>query len=179
MLRADNKAQVVKLPLTLSRMLTGRRYAVRSGRKVIELRWTKAQAGAAQQAQVSEPVQVCRDGRRSLWHYSDGFYWDDDGLDADDVKALVLQRKRRMKQKLSSARSMMRAEEAGRPTRAPIPTELRRAVFERDGGRCVECGGAFDLQYDHILPVARGGATTLENLQLLCADCNRRKSDSI
>jgi hypothetical protein len=50
MLRADNKAQVVKLPLTLSRMLTGRRYAVRSGRKILELRWTNAQAGAAQQA---------------------------------------------------------------------------------------------------------------------------------
>jgi HNH endonuclease len=29
------------------------------------------------------------------------------------------------------------------------------------------------------LPVAHGGATTLQNLQLLCADCNRRKSDSI
>src|SRR5271165_6674171 len=111
MLRADNKAQVVKLPLTLSRMLTGRRYAVRSGRKVLELRWTKAQAGAAQQAQASEPVQMCQDGRRSLWQYLDGFYWDDDGLDSGDVKALVLQRKRRLEQKLSSARSMMRAEE--------------------------------------------------------------------
>src|ERR1700688_4803719 len=179
MLRADNKAQLVKMPWTLSRMLTGRRYAVRSGRKVIELRWTKAEVEGAKQGQASEPVQVCLDGRRSLWHYLDCFYWDDDGLDADDVKALILQRKRRMEQKLNSARSMMRAEEAGRPTRTPIPTEVRRAVFERAGGRCAECGGAFDLQYDHILPVALAGATTLENLQLLCADCNRRKSDSI
>jgi len=179
MLRADNKAQLVKLPWTLGRMLSGRRYAVQSGRKVMELRWSKAQAGAAQQAQASEAVLLCQDGRRSLWQYLDGFWWDDDGLGADDVKALVLQRKRRLEQKLQSARSLMRAEENGRPTRAPIPTELRRAVFERDGGRCVECGGAFDLQYDHILPVAHGGATTLQNLQLLCADCNRRKSDSI
>ena len=100
-------------------------------------------------------------------------------MGAEDVKALVLQRKRRLEQKLRSARSLMRAEENGRPTRAPIPTELRRAVFERDGGYCTECGGAFDLQYDHVLPVAHGGATTLQNLQLLCADCNRRKSDSI
>ncbi|HEX3510353.1 MAG TPA: HNH endonuclease signature motif containing protein [Solirubrobacteraceae bacterium] len=179
MLRADNKAQLVKLPLTLSRMLTGRRYAVRSGRKVLELRWTKAQVGASQQAQASDPVQLCQDGRRNLWQYQEGFYWDDDGLGAGDVKALVLQRKRRLEQKLTSAHSTMRAEEAGHPTRTPIPTELRRAVFERDGGKCVECRGAFDLQYDHILPVALGGATTLENLQLLCADCNRRKSDSI
>ena len=73
----------------------------------------------------------------------------------------------------------MNADEAGRPTRIPIPSDLRRIVFERDGGRCVECDSNFDLQYDHVLPVALGGATTVENLQLLCADCNRRKSDSL
>jgi 5-methylcytosine-specific restriction endonuclease McrA len=120
-----------------------------------------------------------RDGKRNLWQFLGDFYWDDDSLDAEDVKALVLQRKRRLEQKLQSARSLMRAEENGRPTRVAPTTELRRAVFERDGGRCVECGGSFDLQYDHILPVAHGGATTLQNLQLLCADCNRSKSDSI
>jgi 5-methylcytosine-specific restriction endonuclease McrA len=52
-------------------------------------------------------------------------------------------------------------------------------VYERDGGRCVECDSTFDLQYDHVLPVALGGATTVENLQLLCADCNRQKSDTL
>lgn len=179
MLRIDNKAQLVKLPWTLGRMLSGRRFAIQSGRKLIEPRWSKAQVEAAQQVQASEPVHMWRDGRRNLWQFLDDFYWDDDGLGAEDVKALVLQRKRRLEQKLQSARSLMRAEENGRPTRAPVPTELRRAVYERDGGRCVECGGSFDLQYDHILPVAHGGASTLQNLQLLCADCNRRKSDSI
>jgi hypothetical protein len=179
MLRADNKAQLIKLPWTLSRMFSGRRYAIQSGRKVMQLRWSKAQLEAARTTQASEPVQVWRDGRRNLWQYLDGFWWDDDGLGAEDIQALVLQRKRRLEQKLNSARSLMRAEEDGRPTRVPIPTELRRAVFGRDSGHCVECGGAFDLQYDHVLPVALGGATTLQNLQLLCADCNRRKSDSI
>lgn len=179
MLRTDNKAQLVKLPWTLARMLSGHRYAVQSGRKIMELRWSKVQMGAAQQAQATEPVHVWRDGRRNLWQFLDCFYWDDDGLDAEDIQALVLQRKRRLEQKVQSARSLMRAGEDGRPTRVAVPTELRRAVFERDGGRCVECDGAFDLQYDHILPVAHGGATTLQNLQILCADCNRRKSDSI
>jgi len=179
MLRTDNKAQLVKLPWTLSRMISGRRYAVQSGGNVMELRWSNAQVEAERQTQMAEPVQLWRDGRRNLWHFLDGFWWDDDDLDAEDIKALVLQRKRRLEQKLQSARSLMRAEEDGRPKRVGIPTELRRAVFERDGGRCTECGGNFDLQYDHILPVARGGATTLENLQLLCAECNRSKSDSI
>jgi hypothetical protein len=179
MLRADNKAQFVKLPWTLGRMISGRRYAVQSGRKVMELRWSNDQVEAALQTQTAEPVQLWRDGRRNLWQFVDGFWWDDDDLDSEDIKALVLQRKRRLEQKLQSAHSLMRAEEDSRPKRVGIPTELRRVVFERDGGRCTECGGNFDLQYDHILPVARGGATTLENLQLLCAECNRSKSDSI
>jgi tetratricopeptide (TPR) repeat protein len=62
----------------------------------------------------------------------------------------------------------------GRPNR-----EMRRAVYERDGGRCAQCGSTFDLQYDHVLPVALGGATTVENLQILCGACNQRKSKAI
>ena len=129
--------------------------------------------------QHENPLSLFQDGRRRLWYFHEGFYWEDEGLEADDVKALVYQRERQAQQKLQIARSLMRAEEAGRPTRIPIPSDVRRAVFERDGGRCVECDSNFDLQYDHVLPVALGGATTVENLQLLCADCNRRKSDSL
>jgi 5-methylcytosine-specific restriction endonuclease McrA len=56
---------------------------------------------------------------------------------------------------------------------------MRRAVFERDGGKCAQCGSNFDLQYDHVLPVALGGATTIDNLQLLCGDCNREKGADV
>lgn len=57
--------------------------------------------------------------------------------------------------------------------------DLRRQVWERDGGRCVECGSTFDLQYDHVIPFALGGATTFENLQILCSRCNQRKGQQI
>lgn len=159
-------------------MFTGR-YAIRSGRTVYSKRWKTADVGRLRVEQQDQPVRMVVDGRRSLWQFHDRFYWEDEGLAADDVKALVMQRERREQQKLTTAHSLMRAEEEGRPTRVPIPSELRRAVFERDGGRCVECEATFDLQYDHVLPVALGGATSLENLQLLCADCNRRKSDTL
>jgi 5-methylcytosine-specific restriction endonuclease McrA len=166
------------LSWTLGRMFTGR-YAIVSGKRVHPPRWKREPFEALNATQKENPVPMVRDAKRVLWCFHDNFYWDDEGLEADDIKALVLQRERRSQQKLQTARSLMRAEEAGRPTRVPIPSDLRRAVFERDGGRCVECGSNFDLQYDHILPVAHGGATTLENLQLLCADCNRRKSDTL
>jgi hypothetical protein len=177
-LRADNKAELTKVSWTLGGMFSGR-YAVRSGRKVYGVRWKRPAYEAICSAEKENPVELLADGRRTLWLFHGCFYWDDDGLGIEDVKALVLQRERRLQQKLQTAHSLMRAEESGRPTRIPIPSDLRRVVFERDGGRCAECGSNFDLQYDHILPVALGGATTVENLQLLCADCNRRKSDSI
>jgi len=126
----------------------------------------------------TQPAWIASEGRRRWWLFDGQFYWEDDGLQADDVLALVRDRERRQKRKLDRAHQLLALESDPRPHREPIPREVRRAVFERDGGRCVQCGSTFDLQYDHILPVALGGATTVENLQLLCADCNREKSDA-
>jgi hypothetical protein len=85
----------------------------------------------------------------------------------------------RSAQKLDRAHMLLNVEEGQAPRargrREPIPREVRRAVFERDGGKCAHCGSNFDLQYDHVIPVALGGATTIGNLQLLCGDCNREK----
>ncbi|MFL5963580.1 MAG: HNH endonuclease [Gaiellaceae bacterium] len=178
MLRVDNRLQFVILNWTLGGMFSGR-YALQSGKRVLGVRWKRPAFDGVKAAQLENPVALLMDGKRTLWAFHDCFYWEDEGLDSDDVKALVYQRERRSQQKLQTARSLMRADEAGRPTRIPISSDLRRAVFERDGGRCVECDSNFDLQYDHVLPVALGGATTVQNLQLLCADCNRRKSDSL
>lgn len=63
--------------------------------------------------------------------------------------------------------------------RPPIPREVADAVWRRDGGRCVYCGATENLQYDHIIPFSKGGATNLENLQLLCQKCNLDKSNHI
>lgn len=59
--------------------------------------------------------------------------------------------------------------------RQPIPREVQREVFTRDGGRCVECGSDFQIQYDHVIPHSLSGADTAQNLQLLCAPCNQSK----
>jgi Holliday junction DNA helicase RuvB len=63
--------------------------------------------------------------------------------------------------------------------RTAIPSEVRREVWRRDGGKCVKCGSRERLEYDHIIPVAKGGSNTARNIELLCETCNRAKSDLI
>jgi 5-methylcytosine-specific restriction endonuclease McrA len=63
--------------------------------------------------------------------------------------------------------------------REPIPEDVKFAVWRRDGGRCVICGSKEKLEFDHIIPVSKGGSNTVRNIQLLCESCNRKKSNKI
>ena len=125
------------------------------------------------------PVLVAETVERTWWWFDGAVYWENAGYEAHDVHALIARRERRHAQELQRAHTLLEVDRAGGPRRVPIPHDIRRAVFERDGGRCVECDADFDLQYDHVIPVAHGGATSVENLQLLCGACNREKSASI
>lgn len=66
-----------------------------------------------------------------------------------------------------------------RPGRQRISQEVKQAVYQRDMGQCVQCGASDYLEYDHVIPVAKGGANTAENLQLLCRRCNLKKGAKI
>ena len=57
----------------------------------------------------------------------------------------------------------------------------KRETYETQGGICPKCGKHFaieEMEGDHIVPWSKGGKTVPENLQMLCRDCNRRKSDN-
>lgn len=56
----------------------------------------------------------------------------------------------------------------------------RRALFARDGWRCVYCGSAAGrLTLDHVIPRSRGGGSVWENVVTSCAPCNLRKADRL
>jgi 5-methylcytosine-specific restriction endonuclease McrA len=66
----------------------------------------------------------------------------------------------------------------GRGRRLPFGYKTR--LFATQGGRCNACHGALiesGFHVDHVKALARGGEHVIENLQLLCPTCNRRKSD--
>ncbi len=58
--------------------------------------------------------------------------------------------------------------------------KVKREVFEKQKGICVKCEDKFEISQmdaDHITPWSQGGRTDKENCQMLCRDCNRRKSN--
>ncbi|MBR3674233.1 MAG: DUF262 domain-containing protein [Clostridia bacterium] len=58
--------------------------------------------------------------------------------------------------------------------------KMARTAYERQKGICPKCKKHFEIdemQADHITPWSKGGKTLADNCQMLCADCNRRKSN--
>lgn len=56
----------------------------------------------------------------------------------------------------------------------------KRAMYEGQNGVCPSCKDEFDIsamEADHVTPWSQGGRTEMANGQMLCKDCNRRKSD--
>lgn len=56
---------------------------------------------------------------------------------------------------------------------------MKRSAYERQKGICPHCNKSFEIEQmegDHITPWHLGGKTNEQNCQMLCKDCNRRKS---
>lgn len=59
--------------------------------------------------------------------------------------------------------------------RKNIRKSVKRAVYERDGHRCVFCGATENLSLDHIVRYADDGPDTEDNLRVLCMKCNQSR----
>jgi len=63
-----------------------------------------------------------------------------------------------------------------------IPFKTKIRVVRRDNYTCHQCGKHLrddEVEFDHIIPVAKGGSSDEHNLRLTCFECNRGKSDTL
>lgn len=67
--------------------------------------------------------------------------------------------------------------------RGKVSDSLRYDILNRDGFKCTICGASSKegvrLHVDHIIPIAKGGKSTPDNLRTLCERCNIGKSDKL
>jgi len=111
-----------------------------------------------------------------------GYVYEVKGLYSDDqIKLLILEdfdKERRYFEKLK-----VKFNEAPNESliyeRPRIPESVRIEVWRRDGGKCARCGSREKLEYDHIVPISKGGSNTARNIELLCEKCNRSKSNNV
>ena len=67
--------------------------------------------------------------------------------------------------------------------RGSISPELRNILLREANHACEKCGARAEtgrtLEVDHIVPFSQGGSDEYENLQILCATCNRKKGSKL
>ena len=150
------------------------------GKQIVDFgRVTTKEFRQLQVGQQEYPLRLAKIGERRYWQFQGRVYWENQDLDADEVYALLVTRQQRDRGRIERAQAMVAMglqpqDQAMR--RDVIPDDVKQMVWMRDGGRCRHCGAQAELQYDHIIPVAMGGSSGPENLQILCGPCNRRKS---
>jgi len=96
------------------------------------------------------------------------------------LDVLIEQLERR---KLAATKRPRGSRGAARHVRS-IPAEVKRAVRARDGDRCAyvandghRCDSRTKLEFDHVVPVARGGTSTIANVRQLCRTHNRLEAE--
>lgn len=119
--------------------------------------------------------------RGKLVRFHSDWFWADSDLTQTEIDAVLKARVIRKKQTVERAKSLAALKEVPKKpvARGAIPEDLKILVWTRDAGSCAKCGSKTELQFDHIIPVALGGATTEQNLQVLCGPCNRAKGASV
>jgi hypothetical protein len=70
----------------------------------------------------------------------------------------------------------------GRRTGRYIPFQTKIRVVRRDNYTCQHCGKHLkdnEVEFDHLIPFAKGGSSDEHNIRLTCHACNADKSDKI
>lgn len=115
------------------------------------------------------------------WLYQDTLYGIKGSFTNRQKTLMILEEADKERQKFERLESKFSSEQLQRVKyeRERIPESVRVEVWRRDQGKCAQCGSRERLEYDHIVPVSRGGSNTARNVELLCEACNRAKGNRI
>lgn len=61
-----------------------------------------------------------------------------------------------------------------------IPFPIKVRIVRRDNSTCQICGKNLkdnEVEFDHVIPISKGGSSEENNIRLTCFKCNRDKSD--
>jgi hypothetical protein len=163
-----------------------------------EMEWVLEKNGAKRTVAIPLPPVISTNdslespislGEGKLFFYKNGLFMPERVPRSDAEREEVLLRVKKMyfdeQAELSNLRATVSNLEAALAytkngsKRQPIPEDVKLRVWARDGGACVRCGSKENLQFDHIIPVDKGGSNNEENIQILCQKCNLLKSDKI
>jgi len=133
--------------------------------------------------QMNHPV---RTSRRDVWVYKNYLLQVicNEYMNSEEItlyiKDYILNHERKIEEIRNRIQTMERVLKTGEASkRENISEHVRMYVWRRDKGKCMECGSIRNLEFDHIIPVSKGGSNTARNIRILCDNCNRSKSDKI
>jgi hypothetical protein len=110
------------------------------------------------------PRFILEKDEEAIWLYQGEWVVADPSLSLDDLAVL------------KDAPEEVEDEAEGVGATHSLDLEAVQFTWERDGGRCTNCGSYANLVIDHVIPVYLGGGDAASNLQLLCRNCSREKS---
>jgi len=128
-----------------------------------------------------QPVRLSNRGKNDDWIYKEFHYITNGPYDDEQFSLLILEefdKERRLFEDLKR-RHLSTDDQDQKHDRPRVPENIRIEVWRRDGGKCARCGSRENLEYDHIVPISKGGSNTARNIELLCEKCNRSKSNNV
>lgn len=146
-------------------------------------RWTEnGKFHAAAQAykngnEEAESIRVYEKIKPGIWSYNGTFRLENSWME-NDGKRNVFKFRLRLMEELSGVSK--KGDPISNEQTRMIPSHVKLEVWQRDKGKCVQCGATDELHFDHVIPFSMGGSSLVtDNIQLLCARHNLQKSDSL
>ena len=142
------------------------------------LSWSEGQYEHLSGVQRTTPVWLTTRNGLRWWWYRDRFWWVNTGLSPGEIESMILARdlsSEYQREAFERAQAGVLGRNGVASAKDVVPEHVRREVWIRDRGRCVDCGVASSLAFDYVLPLAVSGSNTAPNLELRCRPCQLRR----